>query len=465
MRYLSIFGLLICLLFPCLASSQEVSKEQLQQIVRETVQEVLKKNGLSDTSRALAAPVQRQNRAFQLPRVEVSRGQVLSVIEGDAGRQGGVQRYVFIPGDLAGREAEDSVDLVVNSLINFNRLDRGRRLLGGQVLGYDLSRLNRNRLAAWDKMAGQDFGGVVNVVDIRTLMDVGGRTIDGGLYYAIRDVPRTLREMVSLGGFGSEGQSYTDFSGVTGKSRVSVAFGTRSFVTYDQDDESALAVGRLGRDFKREADGNEVIIQMPNGLYLYAATNADKERADAVPQNIAVDHVAPIGSRIIHPIISCLGCHGADGFKPAPSRAVRDGFVGIDAQLGIAGREYASALENLGVSSKNPGRFAAQIANQHRLRKLGVETVASVNAGSGDFNIGSIPLVRQNCSGCHYGPDAEGGLQFDGPISANDVQEAIRRVRSTGGDRMPPRGGNLSADELEEVALELENFLQKEGQR
>jgi len=62
-------------------------------------------------------------------------------------------------------------------------------------------------------------------------------------------------------------------------------------------------------------DAGEFIAAKANGLHLFGLYNAAGKRQDSVPDTIAKDDSDPVGDGRLVPMLSCVRCHTADGFR------------------------------------------------------------------------------------------------------------------------------------------------------
>jgi hypothetical protein len=63
-------------------------------------------------------------------------------------------------------------------------------------------------------------------------------------------------------------------------------------------------------------DAGEFIATKANGLHLFGLYNAAGKRQDSVPDTIAKDDSDPAGDGRLIPMLSCVRCHTADGYRP-----------------------------------------------------------------------------------------------------------------------------------------------------
>lgn len=118
-------------------------------------------------------------------------------------------------------------------------------------------------------------------------------------------------------------------SQVTGKPRRVVhylsPFGS-VFVTQDEAVEkagnSAVVPAIVPKGYKFQFDAQEIFALGPNATWRLALYDAKGNRQAAVPANIAVDTLGPLGHGEVIPMISCLRCHEAGG--SAGLRPLRD---------------------------------------------------------------------------------------------------------------------------------------------
>lgn len=73
------------------------------------------------------------------------------------------------------------------------------------------------------------------------------------------------------------------------------------------------AVRVLNGDYQHDAE--EIYGVLPNGLFAFAASSADGELQETVPDNIAADHVSSSNDKRIHVGLSCIRCH-SEGLRP-----------------------------------------------------------------------------------------------------------------------------------------------------
>jgi hypothetical protein len=62
-------------------------------------------------------------------------------------------------------------------------------------------------------------------------------------------------------------------------------------------------------------DAGEFIATKANGLHLFGLYNSAGKRQDSVPDNIAKDDSDPVGDGRLVPMLSCVRCHTASGFR------------------------------------------------------------------------------------------------------------------------------------------------------
>jgi len=103
-------------------------------------------------------------------------------------------------------------------------------------------------------------------------------------------------------------------SGVAINNRHIVRFQTLTGA-YWQTLDSFTSTGKqnaarlLDRDFSHDAE--EIFFTLPNGLFGFAASAADGELQESVPDRVAHDRHASGNDLRIHPGISCIRCHGS----------------------------------------------------------------------------------------------------------------------------------------------------------
>lgn len=107
-------------------------------------------------------------------------------------------------------------------------------------------------------------------------------------------------------------------SGVTLNNRQIIRFATITgsyWVTLDvinqKDNRNALR--NLNGDYKHDAE--EIYGNLPNGLFAFFLSDAQGNRQDAAPDNIAADHQAPGNDKRVHIGHSCIRCHTV-GIQP-----------------------------------------------------------------------------------------------------------------------------------------------------
>lgn len=67
--------------------------------------------------------------------------------------------------------------------------------------------------------------------------------------------------------------------------------------------------------FDGKYDAGEFIATKANGLHVFGLYNAAGKRQDSVPDTIAKDDSDPVGDGRLVPMLSCVRCHTADGFR------------------------------------------------------------------------------------------------------------------------------------------------------
>lgn len=89
---------------------------------------------------------------------------------------------------------------------------------------------------------------------------------------------------------------------------------TRDYKT-SEDRQNVLRVLR-GDTKPPKGDASEQYLVLPNGLFAYGLFDANGNRQDVVPQDIALDHKSPSNDRNIYGgIVSCTRCH-VEGLRP-----------------------------------------------------------------------------------------------------------------------------------------------------
>jgi hypothetical protein len=160
------------------------------------------------------------------------------------------------------------------------------------------------------------------------------RALRAPLYYRLLGVPETQRELDAT--LGVDRQRFIDRNIVRRAAITNsrVAFHNRAIewapantgavrLTYDTANETAdrrIVTSPLA--FRHDAV--EYIADLPNGLHLYAAFNAQGQRQNKVPEDIASDPSQFSGSTAIVPGISCACCHQT-GIQSPVTDVVRDG--------------------------------------------------------------------------------------------------------------------------------------------
>jgi hypothetical protein len=171
------------------------------------------------------------------------------------------------------------------------------------------------------------------ILDHRFFIKKSLTTLDGGLYYKLRDIPATQAEFLQkfngvseadISALRAEAKQAVFFSKVTAKPRVLLVFrGPNGKVDTNQglvritQDPADNAVDPKEHPIRNllafKYAATEIITEMPNGYHVYGLFDGEGRRQDAAPDNIVKDHLipAPYTARL-QPAISCIRCHGPE---------------------------------------------------------------------------------------------------------------------------------------------------------
>lgn len=229
-------------------------------------------------------------------------------------------------------------------------------------------------------------------------------TLDGGIYYELRGYDQFNQKqwLASLGadeGFSRDnaGDSLAGLfrSGVTGKPRQVVNLFGRvvrpnlgvPLVSITKDLADGVSDPKKHPIYSLmefEFNGAELIGVLPNGFPTAFLADAQGNRVDVVPDNIAVDHLIPQpNTRRLQPLISCGRCHGDDDFlKPVRNdvRRLLDTRV-QGKQLDVLA-DLKASLDQGGIDDL-AGRYAGDFEDIYGVVRNALDRVAFRVAGRG----------------------------------------------------------------------------------
>ena len=264
-------------------------------------------------------------------------------------------KYLWIP-PWHDPESERVANYLLNAVISHSPAIYRGEMISPEVMVFD-PRLLKADLKALDQLIQRDtffyaetgkfnegisldalklYGDIAKfpIFSLDAFVRFGVASINGGRYYDLRGVPRTLRELMkalAVDVSGSQGNilaTYTLTSKVTGNERITTRYqgAVGVYITWDEAEDGYSELLRDPRNFVKSADALEVIYGLPNGLQGYALYDGDGNRQDNAPDNVVSDHGAPVpgslprgggsGTSRLN-TFSCVQCHGSrNGYIP-----------------------------------------------------------------------------------------------------------------------------------------------------
>lgn len=237
-------------------------------------------------------------------------------------------------------------------------------------------------------------------------------------YYRFTGVPGTFKEFSELIGLDYENDLlvfdaiFSGFNGspiskqknrLVGRYNLDGNFGRYAYITYDPISLDGVRERNLFEfPLIKETNGDaifdfaagEVIVEMNNGLHLYALFNAAGVRQLAAPTNVVIDTESPIDEEIANGS-DCMRCHAAgilrvqdeirahffanaDKFTPKDRVIIPQLYKSqgsMDAGLIVDNRLFAEAMKRLAIINSNVD--PVNIARDNLLLDWSVEEVAS----------------------------------------------------------------------------------------
>ena len=291
------------------------------------------------------------------------------------------QRYIWIP-SFGDKRWIAAINFTINTAVSHSSvIQLGAECANGWLLRYDLRRLapSPQQLAkliqTWDSLALQDsyFHISSSTLGVSKLpaailgphlkqpeavalaglnLSSGGiyrgdwfiakalSTLEGGAYYEFLQIQRVVEKnrtpqgvfLASLGVFEEQTKLISGDeriaifrSNVTSKARradILYGLGRRgalATITHDISDNDVQVEAHPLRNLLAFQDkAREVIVQKANGMHVFALFDNKGNFQDAVPPDIAADHLVPAPhTKNLQPAISCIRCHGPfDGYHP-----------------------------------------------------------------------------------------------------------------------------------------------------
>ena len=199
------------------------------------------------------------------------------------------------------------------------------------------------------------------LVSLHEFQRLAMTSVDDGLYYEFLGLPSTVNELLQLFGadrkkietLRTDQKAVTLISGVTnGPRRIIVLPGiqsrpsenqgliwiTEDFIASQVQPETDPARNLHGK----KHDASELIIDRPNGAHIYYLADANGNRQDSAPDNVATDtNIERHGDRRLQPARSCVVCHAMNQWRGLAT-------FQKDVQKTLAGRlDYAADRDTL----------------------------------------------------------------------------------------------------------------------